>query len=397
MSTIASIEKDNCCGCTACFAVCPTNAIKMKQDEQGFWYPQVNEKKCCNCGQCIRVCKGKRINENGVKAIYAARNCDEDVLFHSSSGGVSQALCQRIIELGGSVYGVAYSDTFEVITKRATTLEQCEAFYGSKYVQTNLCNTFNEALEDLKLNRYVLFFGTSCHIAKLLSFLAVKQCNIEKLITVDLICHGVPSPKVFRDYIQFVNEKKQIKGYSCRTKYLPWGYGSKNFGATLYYQDGTKKTNTALTNLYLSLFFSNNCLRPYCFDCPYVGVNKQADITIADYWGIQEEHPEFFSEKGVSAVILNTLKGVSFFEGIECLIKQKSTLDKVEKKQGNMHGASQKSESYELFWNEYRQKGFVYIARKYGRYNLKHRLRVGVEQITGIINRMRVKSNSRGH
>lgn len=310
---------------------------------------------------------------------YAAKNNDSTVLKKSTSGGVSHALCKKIIELGGTVYGVVYDQQFNVITKKATTLEECNAFFGSKYVQTNLANTLREVKTDLELGKYVLYFGTSCHIEGVISYLITTNTNIDKLFTVDLICHGTPSPKLFSDYINWLG--KDFEKFEFRTKRKPWGYGSKNFGCTITYKNGKKEVDTLKSRVFLVLFFSNNCLRPHCHECRFAGIEKPSDITIADYWGCKDEEPDFFSEEGISAVLVHSSKGKWLLENTGELILKETELSKISKKQGNLDKPSPISVERKNFWKLYEKKGFVGIAKKYGDYSLTTRIKRKIKEI----------------
>jgi len=185
-----------------------------------------------------------------------------------------------------------------------------------------------------------------------------------------LICHGVPSPGLFDDYIGFLKKDNLFDHFEFRTKKMPWGYGSKNFGCTIYRKDGSQKIDTVKARMFLKLFFSNNCIRPYCHACPYTSIRKPADITLADYWGLKEEHPEFMDEKGVSAVITHNEKGDSYFRSCD-ISWIDSSVEKIAHKQANLDHPSPKSKTYDDFWNVYRVSGFEGVARKYGDYNLK--------------------------
>ena len=375
MMNVTQIQPEQCCGCSACSAICPKDAIVMTPDAQGFLYPAVDEGKCVDCGLCLRVCHDAQNRDIAPVGAYAAKNTDRDALKRSSSGGVAYALCQQVITQGGAVYGVAYDENHRVITCRADTLEGCEAFFGSKYVQTDPCGTFRQVSTDLKEGRTVLYFGTSCHIAGLLSYCSQKHCQMDKLITVDLICHGVPSPGIFSDYMAFLKKDPRFTGFAFRTKERPWGYGSANFGCTIYHRGGRKKTDSVEARLFLDLFFSNNCLRPHCYECKHASLDKPADITIADYWGLQDAHPEFFSEDGVSAVIVHSEKGEALFKSAELLTYIESTTEAIARKQANIGGSSPKSPNYDAFWKLYHEKGFLAVAKRYGGLTMKRRIK----------------------
>lgn len=372
---ISEVKKENCCGCTACMAVCPKSAITMKEDSEGFIYPAVDKSRCIECGLCLNTCQYKVNIKTNLISSYAAKNKLDDVLIRSSSGGVSHALCKAILERNGIVYGVAYNKNYEVITTRADNLEACNAFYGSKYVQTNPLDTFKAVYNDLHEKKEVLYFGTSCHIAGLKSYLNTCRIDTSRLYTVDLICHGVPSPKVFASYIDWLRRDKNFESFEFRTKHKPWGYGSKNFGCTIRSKNGNEYFDTLKSRAFLSIFFSNNCLRPHCHQCNFSGVDKPADLTIADYWGCLEQEPDFFSEKGVSAVLVHTEKGNSLLKESDELVLKETTIDKIKIKQGNLDHPSPIGDKRDEFWNAFYKYGFEYVAKKYGPYNFMGFLR----------------------
>ena len=381
---IKEIPKSECCGCTACESVCQNRAIKMNHDEQGFLYPYLDETICIDCGKCLRVCKSSQDISKGVYYSYASKNRDDEFRRRSSSGGVAHALCVEIIKRGGVIYGVRVSENIEkVFTCRAASIAECDGFFGSKYVQADLKDTFHEVLNDLSNHKWVLYIATSCHIAGLRSFLDEVMCNIDNLITVDFICHGVPSPLIYRDYIRFLkrNPFKNLCRFDFRTKNRGWGNGSQNFGCTILYKSKFRvpktlieETDNTLSRIFLRIFFSNVCLRPKCYSCNFASEFKPSDITIADFWGCKDAHPDFFDDKGVSAVLTPSLKGDDLLKSanLDMII---SSIDKISHKQSNMHMHSMKSEKYDEFWTMYSNYGFKAIARKYGGYTIKNLLK----------------------
>ena len=385
---VSIIKKDECCGCSGCKAVCPQKAIKMRADREGFLYPEVNDK-CVNCGLCLKVCKNKTkyaIDKQDI-AVYAAKNNNINVLKKSSSGGISRALCEYFIKNKGIVYGVVYDENKEVIVQREEFLQETEKLYGSKYVWANPKDTLEQVYEDLKNDKLVLFIATSCYVAGLKSFLEVKKCNMEKLFTVDLICHGTPSPALFKDYINYLESRYDFDHFEFRTKTYPWGYGSKNFGCTIFKKDGTTIVDTEDSKLYLQLFFSNYALRPHCHNCEFASVNKPSDITIADYWGLKDEHPDFFDEKGVSAIIAHNEKGNEVLKSLDDVTYIESTIEKVSKKQVNLNHPSLIKKDRQEFWNLYYKKGFKAICKKYANLSIKAKIK---KQIKNILIKMNI-------
>lgn len=387
--TMANKKKEECCGCSACESVCPKDAIKMVVDVQGFKYPKINQEKCISCGLCELSCPQIQPSYNKVCVAYAAKHKMGSVLEKSSSGGIARALAETIIKKGGVVYGVAYDSDYVVVTQRATDFESCNKFYGSKYVATDNRDSFKNIEKDLLSAKSVVFFGTSCHVDGLYRYLRLKKCPINNLFTVDLICHGVPSPRIFADYICYLKKNRKFSRFLFRTKKLPWGYGSKNFGATIEYSNGKVEVNTDRTNVFLKLFFSNNCLRPNCYECKYCGTEKPSDITIADYWGVKEIHPEFYSENGVSAVITHSTKGEYILNECNNVDIIQSDIKYIENFQGNLHEPSKRAETYDQFWELYNKKGFNAIAREYGGLTLINKLKRTMIYKIYIKNRMK--------
>ncbi len=381
-NNVKCIEKSECCGCSACKAVCPKKAITMKPDTEGFLYPEINDK-CINCGLCLKTCKNKINYINNTKNIkaFAAKNNNDDVLKKSSSGGISNALCEYFIKKNGVVYGVVYNENNEVIVEREESINDIEKLYGSKYVWANPKDTFEQVYDDLKKDKLVLFISTSCFVAGLKSFLNIKKCNLDKLFTVDLICHGTPSPALFKDYINYLKNKYNFDHFEFRTKIHPWGYGSKNFGCTIYEENGKAIVDTIDSKLYLQLFFSNYALRPHCHNCEFASVNKPADITIADYWGIKDEHPDFFDEKGVSALLIRTTKGENLLKSLDNVTYIESSIEKISKKQANLNNPSPIKEDRDEFWNLYYKKGFKTISKKYAGLSIKNKLKSKIKKM----------------
>lgn len=374
------LDRDICCGCTACMSICSTKAISMISDQQGFYYPEVDQKICIDCGKCVKVCSDIKKNELFENEVFAVKHKDLNIRRSSSSGGFSHAISEKFLKDKGIVYGVSIDNHNVVIEKRISTLKECRTLQGSKYVQAFMGDTFSNVKDDLISGEKVLFIATSCHVNGLVNFLKLSNVNIYKLVTVDLICHGVPSPLIYKDYINYISKNKEIKSYECRTKFRGWGDSSRSFCPSITYQDGKVSRNSLQAWSYIFLFFSNNCLRPNCYNCPFIGINSPADFTIADYWGLKKVHPDFFDKFGVSLVCINTKKGKDVFSKIEDIETLKSSYEKASKFQGNMNIASLKSNNYDRFWKDYFAKDFKYIMKKYGRYNIKGWIRLKLVQ-----------------
>lgn len=328
-------DKSQCCGCTACMAVCPKQCISMKEDGEGFLYPTVDASLCINCNLCQKVCPvlhqaGKREPLD----VYAAKNDDEQVRLSSSSGGIFSLLAEKTIDEGGVVFGARFDENWEVMHDCTETREGIAAFRGSKYVQSRIGDCYQRAKQYLLAGRKVLFTGTSCQIAGLKNYLGKEYDN---LLAVDVVCHGVPSPKVWRNYLSEViapqgeNNTVLPHPYECKTKITNVDFRSKStgwkkysFALTLSEASADGEQNTVLlssiyrTNPYMDAFLANLSLRPSCYSCPAKAGKSQSDISIGDFWGINKVLPEIDDDKGVGLVMLFTDKGKHLWSSIRC-------------------------------------------------------------------------------
>ncbi len=304
-------DKADCCGCTACASICPKDAIIMEPDILGFKYPSVDLSKCIDCGLCEKVCA---FNENYDKSlnleepeIYAARHKDIHEIETSRSGATFIAISDYILENGGIVYGVGYKDHFRVAHKRATTKEERNEFKGSKYVQSDLDGIFRQVKEDLKQGNTVLFSGTPCQTAGLNSYIGKKLR--ENLVLVDIVCHGVPSPYIWRDYLSYIEKKyknKVVKVDFRDKSRMGWSGHIESFVF-----DNGKKIES---KIYTILFQQNIMLRQSCGKCFFTNFKRPSDLTIGDYWGWKKISDNFNADnKGCSLVFINTKKDMRFF------------------------------------------------------------------------------------
>lgn len=354
-------DKYLCSGCTACQAICPVNAIKMVMDEEGFKYPKIDTEKCIDCGACKKVCPNvKKSSENSILNVYGAKHKKIEERETSRSGAAFIAISDYILENGGIVYGCVLNKDFSVSHARATNKEERDLFKGSKYVQSNIEGIINDIKKDLKDGRTVLFSGTACQVAGVKS--AIPNVLQENLYCCDLICHGVPSTKVYEDFLDYMEKTqgKKIKEFIFRDKSFGWSVHYE----TMIFDDNSKVS----TQYFRNLFLRHNILRPACHKCNYANPNRPADITIADFWGIDEISPEFYDEIGVSLVIINSEKGNKIFEiakkdlnivdcSIEDCIKHTYTLN-----QPTPEALERKE-----FWKDYKEKDFSYIINKYAK------------------------------
>jgi len=356
-------EKNMCCGCSACVNICPKGAISMEEDEEGFLYPVIDEEICIDCGLCQKVCdfKNGRLEKSELEnKAYAARHKDEEVLLKSSSGGMFTAISDLCLENGGVVYGAAFDEDFNVYHKRTTTKEERNTLRGSKYVQSDIGDIFAQVKKDCENGENILFTGTPCQCAGLRSYLENSKCDTSKLILCDLVCHGVPSPMLWREHIKRLEKKGKIRAYNFRSKVYGW---SKNTEKVTY-ENGKEDYKSALSQEHKMLFYSHNALRPSCHECPYTNVSRLTDVTIADYRGIEKNMPDFIDERGVSLILLHTEKGYAVFDAIkDSLIARECPIEKC--LQPQLMYPSWVSENRDAFWQEYREKGYDFVAKKY--------------------------------
>ena len=306
---IAITNKKECMGCSACKEICPKKCIIMKEDEEGFLYPTVDEKQCVNCHLCEKICpiKNKKEKTRTTLEVYAAINKDKEVLKNSSSGGVFYALASKIIEQGGIVFGAAFDSDFEVKHVAVEKIEEIQKLQGSKYVQSDMHGQYAKAKEELEKGRSVLFSGAPCQISGLYHYL---KKDYENLITCDFICTGVPSPKIFRLYKkQFEKKNNSMINIKFRDKKQGW----MNFGMKFEYERG-KKYLCRYFNPFILAHFSHLTLRPACYDCKFKYLDSGSDIKLADYWLVKSRYPKFYDFDGVSHILINTGKGKTLFD-----------------------------------------------------------------------------------
>lgn len=302
MITLA--EKKFCCGCSACAQKCPRHCITMKADTEGFYYPYIDTKECIHCGLCEKVCPVIHPSpERAPHFCYAAFHKDENIRMASSSGGIFTMIAQQVILLGGIVFGARFDNRWQVVMGYTEDLQGLALFRGSKYVQCETRDSFRQAEHFLKQDRLVLYTGTPCQIAALKKYLPKSYDN---LLTVDFVCHGVPSPKVWEYYLKSF---KNITDISFRSKSEGW----KNFHICIKDKDKIL-SEPFYDNVYMQAFLGDMILRPSCYSCPTRRGKSGSDITIGDHWAIPTTNPEFDDDKGTSLILINTEKGKSFWD-----------------------------------------------------------------------------------
>ncbi len=306
------MSKHDCCGCTACASVCPKNCIDMQPDEEGFCYPHIDASKCINCGLCERVCPLlNKPQQHEILNVYGSKNINDDIRFESSSGGMFTLFANHILNSGGTVFGAGFDENLQVCHMGVDNTQQLGRLRGSKYVQSNMNGIFKQVRTLLANGSKVLFSGTPCQIAGLKGFL---MKDYENLFTVDVVCHGVPSAKVYNKYLQQLAAcaGEPVTSVEFRNKEKGWLRGE-----TVFRTENNRIADSKRREPYMRLFLNNVSIRPSCADCAFNNKRSLADITIADYWGINKQFPEFDDDKGTTLVLINTAKGQDIFDEVK--------------------------------------------------------------------------------
>lgn len=289
--------------------------------------------------------------------VYAVKHKDETIRAASRSGGIFTALSDQILNNGGVVYGCVLTENFNAIHIRADNVEIRNKMRGSKYIQSRLGDTFRNVRADLEGGRDVLFSGTSCQVAGLKSYLGKEY---DGLICVDIVCHGVPSPKIWTAYLRWQEQvnNSRVVNVDFRNKK---DFGWHDHVETLYFERG----KSVSSGVFRELFYGHTVLRPCCYECPYKSVMHPGDITIADYWGIEKAAPEFDDNKGVSLVLVNNETGERIFEKVkEKLIWKQTRIE--DSLQAPLKAPFPRPENRERFWRDFANRNFAYIVKKYG-------------------------------
>ncbi len=313
-----TILKDmkSCCGCGACFNICPAGAIEMSENTEGFLEPSVDEEKCISCGKCKNVCPlVNRQYPNYPKPDIFAFSAEEKILYDSSSGGIFTFLARQILESGGYVAGAAYDSRFYVKHIMIHSMDELDRIRRSKYLQSSTGDTFQKTKELLEQGNFVLYSGCPCQIAGLLRFLGK---DYEKLYTVDVLCHGVPSPGLFQEHLK--------NSFGGTDKIADVEFRSREGWASLFkvkLKNGDVRTSYNHTSVYMQSFLQDINLRDSCFQCQYSRLPRQGDLTIGDLWTAGSFKLPFEYRKGVSVVLLNNEKGRVWFQDVLSETKDK--------------------------------------------------------------------------
>lgn len=352
-----NILKKECYGCYACEKICPTKAITMVEDEEGFPYPVTNEETCIQCGACERACirlKETKCVEEGFPRVRAANNKNTKIRQGiSSSGGIFPELCREIIEnRQGVVVGVAYDENMNVVSKIAQTMEEAKEFCNSKYVKSHFAHNFPKVKELLQQGRHVLYTGLPCECAALRSYL---KKDYDNLLIEEILCHAGPSQKVFKQYIQSLEEiyGSKVVNFVFRDKKEGWRWSKCKMSIT--FEDGREFSDYTRLDDYFKAFFNDYLVRPSCSNCQFVGGHRCGDLTTGDFWGVQNEFPHLYDNKGTSLLIINTEKGWNYWQAIE---------DRFDVEKSRMKQAFRYNHSKPIAYKEERAQFFQRIKGK---------------------------------
>ncbi len=370
MCIINRVKTNQCCGCSACVSICPKECLTLNADKNGFLQVKLSKHNCIECGLCEKVCpvlNTKEEKELEIEA-FAVKNTEESQRKNSSSGGVFIALANQVIEEGGIVCGARFDKDFQLIHDFAQTKEELLSLIGSKYLQSDMRNCYKEIKNYLLQERLVLFVGTPCQVMGLKLYLRKEYNN---LIAAEVVCHGVPSPLVWKKYLEEVCKRKktslnEIKNISFRNKDKSW----RVFNLKIEGKEKTILKETLYDNLYMRGFLQNLFLRQSCHNCPAKNFNSRADLSLADYWSVDKFHKEIDDNKGVSAVILYNDKASLYFKKLSLCFKQ-TTLRNILETNTALVKSAKPHQKREEFFKTMQEKGLLNLKQYVGEPTLK--------------------------
>lgn len=356
---IRIINKEDCCGCSACVSICPKTAIRFIQDSEGFDYPHVDVDKCVECGLCEKICpiiQRKSIDKSVANPLQykAVRIKDKKILSESSSGGAFSILADIIFDLNGCVCGVEYSE--EGLLHHIIIDSKAELYKlrGSKYVQSNILGIFPAIKQRLLNGQYVLFSGTSCQVDGLKKYLRKDYAN---LLTVDLVCHSIPSPLIYKEYLTYCSKKLKKEIVSIDMRYKKTYGWSHRYSYRYCFKDGKSVIDSPFVVNWGRLFFSEMINRPSCGDCQYANLNRVSDFTIADFWDDDKKRTDIYSKEGTSLLLVNTEKGINALRNCQNNFYSWN-ITKEEALQPSLCHTTKPSDKRDEFWNFYYKNGF---------------------------------------
>ncbi len=356
-----SIAGKNCVGCGACKAVCPSGAVNLHPDPEGFLCASIDTSKCVECGMCYKSCSALNKPQKAEAKETFAFKANDELRKKSASGGAFAALAKCVLEHGGVCYGAVRNDDFSVSHIRCDSIDLLEKIQGTKYVQSDMSSCFESIKNDLSNGKTVLFSGTPCQVDSIKTYVKAKKINDENLYLCDIICHGVPSPTVFKDFVSWLGKyyKSNVKSYEFRSKKISWRGNS----CYVTLSDGRELKNDIFASAFMNVYYSGRITRESCYECKYTSLERVSDITISDFWGLENTLPEFEDAIGVSMIMVNTDKGQKLFDSTEG-VKQKADIEKA--KQPQLHKPCDKPSDREQSKQIYSEQGVYPLIKKYG-------------------------------
>jgi NAD-dependent dihydropyrimidine dehydrogenase PreA subunit len=356
---------DICTGCAACYNACPSDCIRMDMEQEGFLHPVVDQECCDDCGACTEVCPAlhPKIPDNSrTPEVYACWHKDEAIRYKSSSGGAFSAFASEVIDAGGVVFGAAYDEKMKVRHFGVMNTADLRRLRGSKYVQSDVGKVYTEIKDLLQQNKRVLFSGTPCQVAGLKAFLGNKDNG---LFLCDMLCHGVPSPGFFRKYVAYLEKRfgGKIVSINMRHKKQGWHLAS----TVVYFGDGRELAMSNYFNAYLFAFNNRFSLRTACYTCPYTTIDREGDITMADFWGIGE-YASFSHDtrNGLSLILLNSDRGRNMFHKSSlCLNAERRTVEEAKYKRSKLSHPSPSLGDRKAFFSDYQTMSFDELTRRH--------------------------------
>ncbi|MCW4024178.1 MAG: Coenzyme F420 hydrogenase/dehydrogenase, beta subunit C-terminal domain [Candidatus Bathyarchaeota archaeon] len=351
---IEVIGKNKCAGCYACYSSCPTQAIRMELDDEGFLFPNVDSGKCVSCGECQHYCPIITPVENSVEnpKIFASWSKNKEIILASSSGGIFSEIANVVLKKNGVVFGAAFDENFTLKHCVATNEKELAPLRGSKYIQSHIGNAYESAVSLAKQGKPVLFCGTPCQTAALKLYLKNKKLDkqFNEFYICDLICHGVVSELFFNKYLENICAKSVLVGYSFRDKKLGW----ENYGQKATFKDKSAYFKSYRTDPFMVGYLKNLLMRPSCYSCPFAKVPRSSDLTIGDFWGVPFN---LYNRNGVSIILTNTTKAEKLFEQIE-VVKFPISLDVVLKENPRVNSGSMEISQRTTFFNVFKAEGY---------------------------------------
>lgn len=380
---ISITNKKDCCGCTACENVCTHHAISMQADDLGFLYPHIDNALCVDCGLCGKVCQFRenynRWDNYGTPKVYAIRNKHQEVLAGSQSGAAFYTFSEYCLRQGYILYGAVLDQTFKVKHQRGKTTDDRDKMLFSKYVQSDMQGVFKEVKDDLKAGEKVLFSGTPCQIAGLKAFLGHQYQ--QNLLTIDLVCHAVPSPAVWKAYIDWIEKKFASKIEEVR-------FRDKQYGWNTHFETFRLANGKFLKrSTFQSLFYAHYMVRESCSNCHFTNLSRVGDVTIGDFWGWFNISDRFRDNKGVSLLFVNSEKGKELLDVCtsELDVIESNTIDCL---QPQLQAPIQLSPQYKQFASDFAQYGFEYIGKKYADLGWRHKRDKGIFFMKRVIKKL---------